>query len=125
MSRKRVEIVSYYGPSNVAPKLSGVRGRCRCPTRWRGRPLTEHTDNMSLSARPCSYFARRTASTIKVILREDIEGTGYKGEMVEVRGGFMRNYLFPTRRAAYASEENKKLYETLKRVSTYSKPMRL
>lgn len=60
-------------------------------------------------------FLRST--NIKVILKDDVPGTGYRGEYVEVKAGFMRNYLFPKKRAMYATEENKFLYESVDRVS--------
>lgn len=53
---------------------------------------------------------------MKVILTDDVVGTGYKGEYVEIRGGFMRNFLFPAKRAIYATEDNKLLYESVDRV---------
>ncbi|CAN0441664.1 unnamed protein product, partial [Ectocarpus sp. 13 AM-2016] len=40
---------------------------------------------------------------LKVILTDDVGGTGYRGEYVEIRGGFMRNFLFPSKRAIYAT----------------------
>ena len=57
---------------------------------------------------------------MKVILTEDVTGTGYKGEQVEIRGGFMRNFLFPRKHAIYATDENKLLYNTVDRVSFLS-----
>ena len=58
-----------------------------------------------------------TSTVVKVILADDVAGTGYRGEYVEVKGGFMRNYLFPNKRAIYATEDNKLLYESQDRVS--------
>lgn len=52
-----------------------------------------------------------------MILKDDVPGTGYRGEYVEVKAGFMRNYLFPKKCAMYATEENKFLYESVDRVS--------
>ncbi len=40
---------------------------------------------------------------MKVVLRADIDGVGRRGDIVDVSGGFARNYLFPTRRAMEAS----------------------
>lgn len=45
-----------------------------------------------------------------------MDGTGYRGEYVEIRGGFMRNLLFPTKRAIYATDENTRIYEAVDRV---------
>jgi large subunit ribosomal protein L9 len=40
---------------------------------------------------------------MKVLLRSDVSGVGKRGDIVEVAGGFARNYLFPTGRALVAS----------------------
>ncbi|CAM9503288.1 unnamed protein product [Choristocarpus tenellus] len=44
--------------------------------------------------------------TVKVILLEDVKGRGYRGEEVSVKSGFMRNFLYPTRQAVYATSDN-------------------
>ena len=54
---------------------------------------------------------------MKAILTDDVSGTGYRGEHVEIRGGFMRNFLFPAKRAIYATDENRRMYEAVDRVS--------
>lgn len=41
---------------------------------------------------------------MKVVLRTDIDGVGHRGDIVEVSGGFARNYLFPEGRAIVATE---------------------
>lgn len=53
---------------------------------------------------------------MKAILTDDVSGTGYRGEHVEIRGGFMRNFLFPEKRAIYATDENRRMYEAVDRV---------
>ena len=40
---------------------------------------------------------------MEVILKEDIIGLGYKDEIVEVKPGYGRNYLIPTKKAVIAS----------------------
>ncbi len=45
-----------------------------------------------------------------MVLREDLEGKGKKGEVVEVKPGFARNYLYPTRKVVYATPENVEMY---------------
>lgn len=57
---------------------------------------------------------------VKVILTDDVTGTGYRGEQVEIKGGYMRNFLFPGKRAIYATRENVSLYESEDRVSRHS-----
>ena len=50
----------------------------------------------------------------EVILLEDVEKLGKKGERVKVRGGFFRNFLYPRNKAVPANEANLKTYEALK-----------
>lgn len=40
---------------------------------------------------------------MKVLLRDDVDGVGKRGDIVDVAKGFARNYLFPTGRALVAS----------------------
>ena len=47
---------------------------------------------------------------MKVILTEDLRGTGKKGEAVEVRDGYGRNYLVPKGLALLATEGNIKRF---------------
>ena len=46
-----------------------------------------------------------------VILREDIDKLGARGQVVKVAAGYARNYLLPNRLAVPASEANKKIVE--------------
>jgi large subunit ribosomal protein L9 len=48
---------------------------------------------------------------MEVILREDIEKLGGRGQVVKVADGYARNYLLPKRLAVAASEANKKIVE--------------
>ncbi len=48
---------------------------------------------------------------MEVILREDIEKLGGRGQVVKVADGYARNYLLPKRLAVPASEANKKIVE--------------
>lgn len=43
-------------------------------------------------------------SAVKVILREDVDGVGKRGDVVEVSKGYARNYLEPRRLAFPATE---------------------
>jgi large subunit ribosomal protein L9 len=48
---------------------------------------------------------------MEVILREEIEKLGRRGDVVKVAAGYARNYLLPKRLAVTASESNKKIVE--------------
>lgn len=41
---------------------------------------------------------------MKLILKEDVSGLGYKDDVVTVKDGYGRNYLIPTGKAVIASE---------------------
>src|SRR5690349_17524070 len=51
---------------------------------------------------------------MEVILLERIERLGQMGEVVNVKPGFARNYLFPQKKALRANKDNKALYESKK-----------
>jgi len=46
-----------------------------------------------------------------VILREDVEKLGTRGQLVKVTSGYARNFLLPKRLAVAANESNKKIVE--------------
>ena len=48
---------------------------------------------------------------MEVILREDIDKIGNRGQVVKVAPGFARNYLLPRKLAVAATEANKKIVE--------------
>jgi large subunit ribosomal protein L9 len=48
---------------------------------------------------------------MEVILREDIEKLGHRGEVVKVAAGYARNFLLPKRLAVPATDSNKKIVE--------------
>jgi large subunit ribosomal protein L9 len=48
---------------------------------------------------------------MEVILREDIEKLGSRGQIVKVAPGYARNFLLPKRLAVAATESNKKIVE--------------
>ena len=47
---------------------------------------------------------------MKLILREDVKGTGTAGEIIEVKPGFARNYLIPRGLAYMATNNNIKIF---------------
>jgi large subunit ribosomal protein L9 len=46
-----------------------------------------------------------------VILREDVEKLGTRGQLVKVAPGYARNFLLPKKMAVVATESNKKIVE--------------
>lgn len=48
---------------------------------------------------------------MEVILREEIESLGTRGQVVKVKQGYARNFLLPRRLAVPATEANKKIVE--------------
>ena len=48
---------------------------------------------------------------MEVILREEVEKLGRRGDVVKVAAGYARNFLLPRRLAVAASESNKKIVE--------------
>ena len=52
---------------------------------------------------------------MKIILKEDIIGLGYKNDVVEVKPGYGRNYLIPTKKGVIASPSALKQLEEDKR----------
>jgi large subunit ribosomal protein L9 len=48
---------------------------------------------------------------MEVILREDVEKLGHRGQVVKVTPGYARNFLLPRRIAVAANASNKKIVE--------------
>lgn len=48
---------------------------------------------------------------MELILREDVEKLGVRGQVVKVADGYGRNFLLPRRLAVVATEANKKIIE--------------
>ncbi|HPP07408.1 MAG TPA: 50S ribosomal protein L9 [Syntrophorhabdaceae bacterium] len=58
---------------------------------------------------------------MKVILTEDIKGTGKKGDVIEVRDGYGRNFLLPRGLALPATEGNIKRFDHVVKASEKKK----
>lgn len=58
---------------------------------------------------------------MKVILQKDIKNLGKVGDIVNVAQGYARNFLFPRRLAAVATESNITEWNHLKRVAEVKK----
>ena len=52
---------------------------------------------------------------MKVILSQDMNNLGHRGDVVEVKDGYARNYLLPTNRAFIATRGALKQAETMQR----------
>ena len=52
---------------------------------------------------------------MKIILKEDIESLGARGDIVKVKPGFARNYLIPAGKAVEATAANIKIYQEEKK----------
>src|SRR5690606_22063613 len=48
---------------------------------------------------------------MEVILKQDVQGLGYKNDVIKVKSGYGRNYLIPNGFALLASPSNKKMME--------------
>ena len=48
---------------------------------------------------------------MEVILREDVDNLGTRGQLVKVAAGYARNFLLPKRLAVPATDANKKIIE--------------
>ena len=48
---------------------------------------------------------------MEIILREDVDKLGSRGDVVKVAAGYARNFLFPRRIAVAATDSNRKIVE--------------
>jgi large subunit ribosomal protein L9 len=48
---------------------------------------------------------------MEVILREDVEKLGHRGDLVKVTDGYARNFLLPQKKAVAATDANRKIIE--------------
>ena len=58
-------------------------------------------------------------SSMRVILTEDVPSLGYAGEIVNVKGGFGRNFLLPRNKAMIADSKNVKAMEHAKFIAEH------
>lgn len=56
---------------------------------------------------------------MKVILKEDVKGSGKKGELVNVADGYARNFLFPKGLAIEANASNLNVYNEQKAAAKF------
>lgn len=115
--------------SAASHKMSVISMFVRACPCYQVTPTRDHTINQdsrtsaqtSVVLKSSLLCAVLDTRNMNVILREDVEGRGYKGEEVVVRGGYMRNFLFPTKKAVYATNENRALYQSVQKVRYYSR----
>lgn len=48
---------------------------------------------------------------MEIILKQDIQGLGYKNDIVKVKSGYGRNFLIPNGSAIIANESNKRMIQ--------------
>ena len=58
---------------------------------------------------------------MKVILQKDVKGVGRTGDILKVKKGFARNFLFPRQMALAATESKVKEWDHLQKVATIKK----
>jgi len=56
---------------------------------------------------------------MEIILKQDVENLGYAGDIVKVKPGYARNYLFPQKIAVLATESSKKVLAENKRQAAH------
>lgn len=61
--------------------------------------------------RHTTAVAGTTRSAVEVLLAEDVNPLGQRGDIVRVKPGYARNYLLPQGLATIATEENKRMVE--------------
>src|SRR5580704_15731637 len=54
---------------------------------------------------------------VQIILSEDVANLGRTGDVVKVRPGFARNYLFPRKLAVEANQKSLRAFEHHKRIA--------
>src|SRR5574338_239193 len=58
---------------------------------------------------------------MKVILQKDVKNVGKVGDLVTVKDGYARNFLFPRKLAQTATEKSLKAWDHLKKVAESKK----
>lgn len=70
------------------------------------------TNHYPLSTTPKGLFM----AYMEVLLREDVDNVGHRGQVVRVRAGYGRNYLLPQGLAIEASAGNKRMIDEARRI---------
>ena len=94
------------------------------PTRWRStKPaLDEFDDDMAADDGRATACARRRRherpegdDSMRIVLRDDVDNLGKKGDLVDVADGYARNYLVPRGLALKASAGSQKQADAMRR----------
>ena len=105
--RSKVEVVAdEIGPSLRWATAQVTKNERRGPGEGAPAPRPTAAANAA-SEQGRRLRLRRGALLMKVLLRDDIDGVGRRGDIVEVAKGFARNYLLPTGRALMAGREDR------------------
>src|SRR5262249_51863543 len=70
------------------------------------------TSSLRLRASVAIFKESKTMAHKQVLLREDIDNLGARGEIVRVKAGYARNYLLPRSLAVEATDSNVKQIES-------------
>ncbi|OQS06621.1 transmembrane protein [Thraustotheca clavata] len=65
---------------------------------------------------PRSLAVRSFANRVDMVLKQDVPKLGFIGEVVNVKAGYARNYLYPEKKAVYATKVNLNKYAQDKKV---------
>ena len=57
-------------------------------------------------SRCTSSVLSRSKHTVSIVLKTDLPPKGYTGDIIDVAAGYMRNHLYPGKKAVYATPEN-------------------
>ncbi|KAI4373558.1 hypothetical protein MLD38_011674 [Melastoma candidum] len=87
-----------WGSSSFLPSLPGCGGNYSLEVLWKV------TGSFPIVAQ------KKTKKTRKVILKEDVEFVGKKGQLLDVRAGYFRNFLLPTGKAQIVTTALLKFY---------------
>lgn len=70
------------------------------------------------ATRFCTWTSCHRSRSVDVVLLDQMDNLGYKGQLVQVKPGYARNFLIPEGRATYATPANLKLHRVILSVCT-------
>src|SRR5262245_48402807 len=82
----------------------------------RARRISASSSRPSSAGAPSPFSPTlRIEAAMKIVLREDVDKLGRRGDVVRVANGYGRNYLLPKKLAYEATEGNLKVIQHEKR----------